>query len=332
MRLLVTGGCGFIGSNFIRQVLSEHQDDQVLNLDKLTYAGNPENLREVEDDDRYDFIKGDICDQGDVAMAFEWEPEAVVNFAAETHVDRSITSPEAFVNTDVLGTYRLLEEVKDRGIRLVQISTDEVYGSIEVGSFTEESPLKPNSPYAASKAAADLLVRAYVRTYDIDAVIVRSSNNYGPFQYPEKVVPLFITNLLEGKKVPLYGEGKNVRDWLFVEDNCRAVDLVLRRGMSGEAYNIGADQEKTNLELTWDILDIMGAGEEYIQFVPDRPGHDLRYSLDSSKLRGLGWEPRHDFETGLEATIDWYRTHTDWWQPIKSGEFRQYYLEKYGDI
>jgi dTDP-glucose 4,6-dehydratase len=332
MRLLVTGGCGFIGSNFIRQVLSKHSDDEVLNLDKLTYAGNPENLRDIEDDARYSFKKGDICDEGDVAAAFEWGPEAVVNFAAETHVDRSITSPEAFVNTDVLGTYRLLEEVKDRGIRLVQISTDEVYGSIEVGSFTEESPLKPNSPYAASKAAADLLVRAYVRTYDIDAVIVRSSNNYGPFQYPEKVIPLFVTNLLEDKKVPLYGEGKNVRDWLFVEDNCGAVDLVLRRGISGEAYNIGADQEKTNLELTWAILDIMGAGEESIQFVPDRPGHDLRYSLDSSKLRELGWEPRHDFETGLEATIDWYRTHADWWQPIKSGEFRKYYLDKYGDI
>jgi dTDP-glucose 4,6-dehydratase len=332
MRLLVTGGCGFIGSNFIRQVLSKHSDDEILNLDKLTYAGNPENLRDIKDDARYSFIKGDICDQEDVATAFEWGPEAVVNFAAETHVDRSITSPEAFVNTDVLGTYRLLEEAKDRGIRLLQISTDEVYGSIDVGSFTEESPLKPNSPYAASKAAADLLVRAYVRTYDIDAVIVRSSNNYGPYQYPEKVIPLFVTNLLEEKKVPLYGEGKNVRDWLFVEDNCGAVDLVLRRGISGEAYNIGADQEKTNLELTWAILDIMGGGEESIQFVPDRLGHDMRYSLDSSKLRELGWEPRHDFETGLKATIDWYRTHADWWQPIKSGEFREYYLNKYGDI
>jgi len=332
MRILVTGGCGFIGSNFIRLVLREHPDDEILNLDKLTYAGNPENLRDVEEDPRYRFEKGDISDEIAVAGAFDWEPEAVVNFAAETHVDRSITSPEAFVRTDVLGVYRLLEEVKESGARLVQISTDEVYGSIETGSFTEESPLKPNSPYAASKAAADLLVRAYVKTYGIDAVIVRSSNNYGPFQYPEKVIPLFVTNLLEGKKVPLYGEGKNVRDWLYVEDNCRAVNLVLRRGAAGEVYNTGADQEKTNLELTRAILDIMGAGEESIQFVPDRPGHDLRYSLDSSKLRGLGWKPEYGFERGLRATIDWYRDHSDWWRPIKSGEFRQYYLEKYGDI
>lgn len=332
MRLLVAGGCGFIGSNFIRLVLREYPDDEILNLDKLTYAGNPENLRDVEEDPRYNFIKCDISDEMAVAGAFDWEPEAVVNFAAETHVDRSITSPEAFVRTDVLGVYRLLEEVKESGARLVQISTDEVYGSIETGSFTEQSPLKPNSPYAASKAAADLLVRAYVKTYGIDAVIVRSSNNYGPFQYPEKVIPLFVTNLLEGKKVPLYGEGKNVRDWLYVEDNCRAVDLVLRRGVPGEIYNIGAGQEKTNLELTRAILGIMGAGEESIQFVPDRPGHDLRYSLDSSKLRGLGWEPKYDFETGLRATIGWYRDRADWWRPIKSGEFRQYYLEKYGDM
>jgi dTDP-glucose 4,6-dehydratase len=332
MRLLVTGGCGFIGSNFIRLILRDHRDDEVLNLDKLTYAGNPENLRDVEDDPRYSFVRGDICDRDDVAGAFEWGPEAVVNFAAETHVDRSITSPEAFVTTDVLGAYRLLEEVKERGIRLVQISTDEVYGSIGEGSFTEQSPLQPNSPYAASKAAADLLVRAYVRTYGIDAVIVRSSNNFGPYQYPEKVIPLFVTNLLEGKKVPLYGEGKNVRDWLFVKDNCEAVDLVLRRGLAGEVYNIGADQEKNNLELTRAILDGMGAGEDSIQFVPDRLGHDLRYSLDSSKLRELGWEPSYDFETGLEVTIEWYRSHSDWWQPIKSGEFREYYIEKYGDI
>jgi dTDP-glucose 4,6-dehydratase len=332
MRLLVTGGCGFIGSNFIRHVLEEHPEDEILNLDKLTYAGNPENLVEVEQSRRYFFHKGDICDEEDVERAFAWGPDAVVSFAAETHVDRSISSPEAFVRTDILGTYRLLEKARALGIRFLQISTDEVYGSISDGSFTEESPLRPNSPYAASKAGADLLVRSYVRTYGIDAVIVRSSNNYGPYQYPEKVIPLFVTNLLEGRKVPLYGEGSNVRDWLFVRDNCRAINLVLRSGPSGEAYNVGAGQEKTNLELTHAILDILGAGEDAIEHVPDRLGHDFRYSIDSSKLRKLGWEPRQDFEGGLRETVQWYRDNTAWWEPIKSGEFRRYYLEKYGDI
>jgi dTDP-glucose 4,6-dehydratase len=289
MRLLVTGGCGFIGSNFIRLVLEEHPEDEILNLDKLTYAGNPENLREVKGSSRYFFDQGDVCEAEDVTRAFTWGPQAVVNFAAETHVDRSITSPEAFVKTDVIGTYRLLEQARELGVRFVQISTDEVYGSIAEGSFTEDSPLQPNSPYSASKAGADLLVRSYVRTYGLDAVIVRSSNNYGPFQYPEKVIPLFVTNILEGRKVPLYGEGKNVRDWLYVRDNCRAIDLVLRSGLSGEVYNIGAAQEKTNLELTRAILEIMGADEGSIQRVPDRLGHDLRYSVDSSKLRSLGW-------------------------------------------
>ncbi len=332
MRLLVTGGCGFIGSNFVRLVLDEYPDDQVLNLDKLTYAGNPENLRDLGDDSRYRFFKGDICDAEDVREAFAWEPEAVVNFAAETHVDRSITSPEAFVLTDVLGTHRLLEEARARGIRFVQISTDEVYGSIELGSFTEESPLQPNSPYAASKAGADLLVRSYVRTYGMEALIVRSSNNYGPYQYPEKAIPLFVTNLLEGRKVPLYGEGKNVRDWLYVKDNCRGIDTVLRSGIPGNAYNIGGGQERTNLELTRAILEIMGAGEDSIQYVADRLGHDLRYSVDSSRLRELGWSPRYDFDTGLRETVGWYRDHAKWWQPLKSGEFRRYYMEKYGDI
>ncbi|MBC7252731.1 MAG: dTDP-glucose 4,6-dehydratase [Actinobacteria bacterium] len=332
MRLLVTGGCGFIGSNFVRHVLREHPEDEVLNLDKLTYAGNPGNLRDVEGDPRYRFLKGDICEGEDVERAFEWGPEAVVNFAAETHVDRSITDPEAFVRTDVLGTFRLLEAVRAAGIRLVQISTDEVYGSISEGSFTEESPLRPNSPYAASKAGADLLVRSYVRTYGIDAVIVRSSNNYGPYQYPEKVIPLFITNLLEGRKVPLYGEGANVRDWLFVEDNCRAIDLVLRRGESGAVYNVGAGQERSNLELTRSILALLGKGEEHVQKVPDRPGHDFRYSLDCSRIRGLGWEPLYDLDRGLRETVRWYLENREWWMPIKSGEFREYYLRRYGDI
>ncbi|WP_287153053.1 dTDP-glucose 4,6-dehydratase [Candidatus Solincola tengchongensis] len=332
MRLLVTGGCGFIGSNFIRHLMREHPEDEVLNLDKLTYAGNPENLRDVEGDPRYTFLKGDICEEADVGKAFEWGPEAVVNFAAETHVDRSITDPEAFVRTDVLGTFRLLEAVRGAGVRLVHISTDEVYGSIAEGSFTEESPLRPNSPYAASKAGADLLVRSYVRTYGIDALIVRSSNNYGPYQYPEKVIPLFITNLLEGRKVPLYGEGANVRDWLFVEDNCRAIDLVLRRGESGGVYNVGAGQERSNLELTRSILALLGMGEEHIQKVPDRPGHDFRYSLDCTRIRSLGWEPLYDLERGLRETVRWYRENRDWWMPIKSGEFREYYRRRYGDI
>ncbi|MBN2028070.1 MAG: dTDP-glucose 4,6-dehydratase [Actinobacteria bacterium] len=332
MRLLVTGGCGFIGSNFIRLVLEEHSEDEVLNLDKLTYAGNPENLRDVEGDPRYSFQQGDICDADDVGKAFAWNPDMVINFAAETHVDRSITSPEDFVKTDVLGTYRLLEQVREMGVRFMQISTDEVYGSISEGSFSEESPLQPNSPYAASKAGADLLVRSYVRTYGIDAVIARSSNNYGPYQYPEKVIPLFVTNLLEGRRVPLYGEGRNIRDWLYVRDNCRGLDLVLRSGQSGEAYNVGAGQEKTNLELTRAILEIMGKGEESIQNVPDRLGHDLRYSVETSKIKALGWSPRMDFESGLQRTVQWYRDHAAWWEPIKSGEFRRYYAEKYGDI
>ncbi len=332
MRLLVTGGCGFIGSNFIRYVLREHPGDEVLNLDKLTYAGNPANLRDLAGDPRYRFARGDICSREDVENAMDWGPDAIVNFAAETHVDRSIVDPEAFLVTDILGVFRLLEACRERGVRLVHISTDEVYGSIEKGSFTEESPLRPNSPYAASKAGGDLLVRAYVRTYGVDAVIVRSSNNYGPYQYPEKVIPLFITNLLEGRKVPLYGDGSNVRDWLYVEDNCRAIDLVLRKGRTGEVYNVGAGQERSNLELTRSILALMGLGEEKIAWVPDRPGHDYRYSVDWSKVRELGWEPRVTLEEGLKRTVEWYRENRHWWEPIKSGEFRTYYLERYGEI
>ena len=332
MRLLVTGGCGFIGSNFIRYILREHPEDVVLNLDKLTYAGNPANLRDVEGDPRYSFFRGDICSREDIRRAMEWGPEAVINFAAETHVDRSIMDPEAFLVTDVIGVFRLLEACREARIRLVHISTDEVYGSIEEGSFTEESPLRPNSPYAASKAGGDLLVRSFVRTYGVDAVIVRSSNNYGPYQYPEKVIPLFITNLLEGRKVPLYGDGSNVRDWLYVEDNCRAIDLILREGKPGEVYNVGADQKRSNLELTRLILGLMGMGEDRIAWVPDRPGHDFRYSVDWSKVRELGWEPRVNLEEGLRRTLEWYRENRHWWEPIKSGEFRKYYLERYGDV
>jgi len=331
MRILVTGGCGFIGSNFIRLTLREHPEDQVINLDKLTYAGNPRNLADLEGDPRYLFIHGDICDPAAVEEAFSRDPELVVNFAAETHVDRSILEPEAFLRTDVFGTFRLLEAARRHGTpRYLQVSTDEVYGSIEEGSFDEDSPLNPSSPYSASKAGADLLVLSYVRTYGTPAMIVRSSNNFGPYQYPEKVIPLFITNLLEGKKVPLYGDGGNVRDWLYVEDNCRAIDTVLRKGEPGRVYNVGGGDEVTNLELTRRLLELLGKDESSIEYVADRPGHDRRYSIASDRVRGLGWRPSREFPEALARTVEWYRENRDWWEPIKSGEFRSYYEKQYG--
>ena len=331
MRILVTGGCGFIGSNFIRLTLREHPEDQVINLDKLTYAGNPRNLADLEGDPRYLFIHGDICDPAAVEEAFSRDPELVVNFAAETHVDRSILEPEAFLRTDVFGTFRLLEAARRHGTpRYLQVSTDEVYGSIEEGSFDEDSPLNPSSPYSASKAGADLLVLSYVRTYGTPAMIVRSSNNFGPYQYPEKVIPLFITNLLEGKKVPLYGDGGNVRDWLYVEDNCRAIDTVLRKGEPGRVYNVGGGAEVTNLELTRRLLELLGKDESSIEYVADRPGHDRRYSIASDRVRGLGWRPSREFPEALARTVEWYRENRDWWEPIKSGEFRSYYEKQYG--
>jgi dTDP-glucose 4,6-dehydratase len=331
MRILVTGGCGFIGSNFIRLTLREHPEDQVVNLDKLTYAGNPRNLADLEGDPRYLFIHGDICDPAAVEEAFSRDPGLVVNFAAETHVDRSILEPEAFLRTDVFGTFRLLEAARRHGTpRYLQVSTDEVYGSIEEGSFDEDSPLNPSSPYSASKAGADLLVLSYVRTYGTPAMIVRSSNNFGPYQYPEKVIPLFITNLLEGKKVPLYGDGGNVRDWLYVEDNCRAIDTVLRKGEPGRVYNVGGGAEVTNLELTRRLLELLGKDESSIEYVADRPGHDRRYSIASDRVRGLGWRPSREFPEALARTVEWYRENRDWWEPIKSGEFRSYYEKQYG--
>jgi dTDP-glucose 4,6-dehydratase len=331
MRILVTGGCGFIGSNFIRLTLREHPEDQVINLDKLTYAGNPRNLADLEGDPRYLFIHGDICDPAAVEEAFSRDPELVVNFAAETHVDRSILEPEAFLRTDVFGTFRLLEAARRHGTpRYLQVSTDEVYGSIEEGSFDEDSPLNPSSPYSASKAGADLLVLSYVRTYGTPAMIVRSSNNFGPYQYPEKVIPLFITNLLEGKKVPLYGDGGNVRDWLYVEDNCRAIDTVLRKGEPGRVYNVGGGAEVTNLELTRRLLELLGKDESSIEYVADRPGHDRRYSIASDRVRGLGWRPSREFPEALARTVEWYRENRDWWESIKSGEFRSYYEKQYG--
>ena len=318
MKLLVTGGCGFIGSNFIRLILKDYPDDEIINLDKLTYAGNPENLVDIEVDPRYRFVLGDICDQDLVGKLLSEGPDAVLNFAAESHVDRSIEDPRVFVRTDVLGTFTLLEAAREAGVqRFLQVSTDEIYGSIKQGSFTENSPLAPSSPYSASKAGADLLTHSYYVTFGMPTLITRSSNNFGPYQYPEKIIPLFITNLVEGKKVPLYGDGRNVRDWLYVADNCRAIDLVLRSGEPGQAYNIGGDREMTNLELTHMMLRVMSESEEMIENVEDRLGHDLRYSIDSSKVKELGWKPERDFESELKDTIDWYRENTSWWKKLK---------------
>ena len=334
MRVLVTGGAGFIGSNFIRHVLTKHSDWEIINFDKLTYAGNLENLADIANDSRYSFVKGDICEAEAVEKVVRWLGGSgmIVNFAAETHVDRSILSAGSFVQTDVFGTYVLLEAVKKIGIsRYIHVSTDEVYGSIEKGSFTEESPLHPNSPYAASKSGGDLLVRAYRETYGLPVIITRSSNNYGPYHYPEKVIPLFITNALEGKKLPLYGDGKNVRDWLYVKDNCEAIDLVLQKGQPGEVYNIGGGNERQNIEITKFILKEMGLSEDFIEPVKDRPGHDRRYSLDCSKVKKLGWQPRTNFEEGLRQTIKWYQANQAWWKRIKEKqkEFKDFYREWY---
>ncbi len=329
MKLLVTGGAGFIGSNFIRHVLGTHPGDTVVNLDKLTYAGNPANLADLAGDPRYTFVKGDICDAGVVRDAGHGA-DAVVNFAASTHVDRSILDPEEFLRTDVLGVRTLLEAVRElRVSRVLHVSTDEVYGSIAEGSATEASPLRPTNPYSAAKAGGDLLALAYFNTHHTPVVITRSSNNFGPYQYPEKVIPLFVTNALDDEPLPLYGDGRNVRDWLYVLDNCAAIDLVLRRGRDGEVYNIGGGHEVENVALTRDILRIAGKPETLIRRVKDRPGHDRRYSVDSTKVRALGWAPRHAFAEALATTVDWYRRHEAWWRPLKSGEFKAYYQQQY---
>ena len=331
MKLLITGGLGFIGSNFIRYILNKYKNYEVVNLDKMTYAANPENLRDIENDVRYKFVKGDICDKALVTNLVSSEkPDAIINFAAETHVDRSILEPEAFIKTDIFGTYTLLEAIKAHKIeKYIQISTDEVYGSIEKGKFTEESIIKPNSPYSSSKAGADLLVRAYFETYNLPVVITRSSNNYGPYAYPEKMIPLFITNLIEGKKVPLYGDGLNVRDWLYVLDNCSGIDVVLHKGKIGEVYNIGGGNEKTNKEITEIILKELGKDKNFIEYVKDRPGHDFRYALDSKKIKKLGWKPKYDFKKAIKETIEWYASNPDWWKKIKSGEYLEYYKKQY---
>jgi len=319
VRLLVTGGLGFIGSNFIRQMLEGHPEHSIVNLDKVTYAGNPENLRDIAGDPRYTFIRGDICDQDLVGSVFrEHQIDAVVHFAAESHVDRSIEDASVFVRTNVLGTHVLLEEALGCGVeRFVHVSTDEVYGSIRSGSFREIDNLNPSSPYSASKAASDLLARSYYITHDLPVIVTRCTNNFGPYQYPEKLIPLFVTNLLDGKKVPVYGTGKNVRDWIYVLDHNRAIDFVLRHGEPGEIYNIGGDNEKSNLEITEGILRVLGKDESMIEYVRDRPGHDWRYSLDSSKLRSMGWKPEFDFEAALQATVEWYVENAWWWRPLK---------------
>lgn len=319
MRLLVTGGLGFIGSNFIRQMLEEHPGDSIVNLDKITYAGNPENLKDIAGDPRYTFVRGDICDAEIVGSVFrEYPIDAVVHFAAESHVDRSIEDASVFVRTNVLGTHVLLEAALNHGVkRFVHVSTDEVYGSIKTGSFRETDNLNPSSPYSASKAASDLLARSYYITHNLPVIVTRCTNNFGPYQYPEKLIPLFVTNLIEGKKVPVYGTGRNVRDWIHVADHCRAVDFVLRHGEPGEIYNIGGGAEKTNLEITEGILRALGKDESMIEYVRDRPGHDWRYSLDSSKLRAMGWKPEFDFETALQATVRWYTENEWWWRPLK---------------
>ena len=333
MRVLVTGGAGFIGSNFIRLLLAQDPGVEIANLDKLTYAGNLETLADVAADPRYRFIRGDICDRQAVARAIEG-CQAVVNFAAETHVDRSILDSGDFVRTNVLGAGTLLAAaLAPRVSRFLQVSTDEVYGSLgERGAFSEEDVLAPSSPYAASKAGGDLLALAFYKTFGLTTLITRSSNNYGPYQFPEKVMPLFITNALADQPLPLYGDGLNVRDWLYVEDNCRAVLRVLEQGKAGNIYNIAGGHELTNLALTELLLDALGKPRSLIRFVPDRPGHDRRYALDCRKVfRELGWQPRVDLSAGLERTIRWYVGNRSWWERLRSGSFRSYYHAQYGD-
>lgn len=332
MNLLVCGGAGFMGSHFIKYILAKYPDYRVVNFDKLTYAGNLENLREVENNPHYKFVQGDICDREAVNKVVEENKiDAIVNYAAESHVDRSIMDPDVFLRTEILGSFNLLEATKNFNLKkMVQVSTDEVYGSIEEGSFTEDSSFSPNSPYAAAKAGGDHLCRAYFVTYKTPIVVSHSCNFYGTNQFPEKLIPFFITNLIEGKKVLLYGDGKNVREWIHTSDHCRAIDVLLHQAEPGSVYNIGTGKELKNIEITKLILSEMEMGEEMIEPVKDRPGHDRRYSIDCSKLENdFGWKAEKDFETGMKETIAWYKNNPDWWQPLKNGEHAEYFKKQY---
>jgi dTDP-glucose 4,6-dehydratase len=330
MKLLVCGGAGFIGSTFVRLRLQE-QGDEVTVLDKLTYAGREENFHDFAENSAFRFVRGAIEDREAVSAAIEaGSPQAIVNFAAETHVDRSIAEPDAFVTTHALGTYVLLEAAREHGARYLQVSTDEVYGSIEVGTFTEESPLRPSSPYSATKTGADLLVESYFHTYGLPAVICRGSNNYGPYQYPEKLIPLMILNALRGDALPVYGDGMQVRNWIHCTDFARAIGHVLEHGAAGEAYNAGGPDEEANIDVVRRIVELTGASESQIEHVVDRPGHDRRYSLSSEKVRALGWAPRVRFDEGLAETVAWYRENGWWWEPIRTGDYRRYYERQYG--
>jgi dTDP-glucose 4,6-dehydratase len=334
MQILITGGAGFIGSNFVHYMLTQHPEHQVINFDALTYAGNLENLHDEETIINYQFRKGDITHEEAVNHVLSFGIDVIVNFAAESHVDRSILDPQAFTRTNILGTHVLLEAARKAGVKkFVQVSTDEVYGTLgETGYFTEDSPLLPNSPYSASKAGADCLVRAYHETYGMNVNITRCSNNYGPYQFPEKLIPLMIINALHDRPLPVYGDGLNVRDWLHVEDHCRAIDLVLHNGRDGEVYNVGGNNEHTNIEIVRAILDQLDKPESLIQFVEDRLGHDRRYAIDASKIRNeLGWEPRYTFDKGLRETIQWYVDNPEWWKNVQSGEYRKYYEQQYGN-
>lgn len=332
MKLMVTGGAGFIGSHFVKYILNKYPSYSVLNFDKLTYAGNLENVKEVSEDSRYQFIKGDITDTALVNKLAK-DVDVIINFAAETHVDRSISNPFDFIDTDVRGTFSLIQASMEAGHeRYIQISTDEVYGDFDDGGkAVEASPLRPSSPYAASKAGGDLQVLAAHRTYGFPGMITRCTNNYGPNCYPEKIIPLFVTNLLEDKTLPVYGDGQQVRDWLFVQDHCSAIDLVLHEGKPGEVYNVGADNapEVTNLDLTKQLVSLLGKDEHSIEYVTDRPGHDRRYAVDSSKLRSMGWAPSVNFEEGLKQTVEWYQANESWWKKIKSGEYKEWYTKQY---
>lgn len=334
MRFLVTGGAGFIGSNFILYMMRQYPNVHITNMDTLTYAGNLENLKSVEHLSNYSFIHADIVNKQAVEHVFSQGIDVVVNFAAESHVDRSILEPEVFVNTNVLGTQVLLEAARKYGVnKFVQISTDEVYGSLgETGLFSEATPLAPNSPYSASKAGGDLLVRAYHETFGLPVNITRCSNNYGPYQFPEKLIPLMISRALHNEALPIYGDGLNVRDWLYVEDHCSAIDLVIQQGRSGEVYNIGGNNERTNIHIVRTILEKLGKPTSLITYVEDRLGHDRRYGIDPAKITGeLGWKPKHDFEVGIQETITWYLNNKEWWMRIQSGAYRQYVARQYGE-